>query len=246
MDWMRAFHSVCDGPPVETGIPQRLLRHLFLGRDVRPGSRVLDVGCGDGSLTRFLDQLSIHAVGVDPSAADITRARRAAPHLEFYCSTPEQPLPLPEHRFDLAVVRNSAVWCGNLLDSRALMATANLLATLRPGGELVIVSRLEANWENQPGGHLRSCFARHMGCFSHACKVSYLADPVTARSTWRWMLGKQPRWGYLTAAMRIPEQDLSRAAWQAVAARECNRPHPVCCPWAVRQAETQHVIRRAA
>ena len=39
------------------------------------GSRVLEVGCGDGRLTRRILRAARHVVGIDPDRDQITRAR---------------------------------------------------------------------------------------------------------------------------------------------------------------------------
>ena len=41
----------------------------------RAGERILDLGCGDGSLTRKLVELGCHVVGVDASSAMVTAAQ---------------------------------------------------------------------------------------------------------------------------------------------------------------------------
>jgi len=51
-----------------------LLRHAPLR-----GARILDVGCGDGRLTRRIAGLVQNAVGVDPDAKQIARATRLVP-----------------------------------------------------------------------------------------------------------------------------------------------------------------------
>lgn len=43
------------------------------------GKRVLEVGCGDGRLTRRLAGLSAHIQAIDPEAAQIRVARRELP-----------------------------------------------------------------------------------------------------------------------------------------------------------------------
>ena len=42
----------------------------------RPGERILDVGCGDGVLTKKIADLGCHVVGVDSSASFATSARK--------------------------------------------------------------------------------------------------------------------------------------------------------------------------
>ncbi len=51
-----------------------LLRHAPLH-----GTRILDVGCGDGRLTRRIAGIVRSAVGVDPNAEAIGRAQRLVP-----------------------------------------------------------------------------------------------------------------------------------------------------------------------
>src|SRR3954463_10413286 len=41
----------------------------------KPGERILDLGCGDGALTRKLADLGCEVVGVDASAAQVAAAR---------------------------------------------------------------------------------------------------------------------------------------------------------------------------
>jgi trans-aconitate methyltransferase len=41
----------------------------------RPGERILDLGCGDGALTRTLADLGCEVIGVDASAAQVAAAR---------------------------------------------------------------------------------------------------------------------------------------------------------------------------
>src|SRR4051794_1464255 len=50
---------------------------------VEHGQRILDVGCGTGTLTAALDDLGAHAVGADISETMIGGARRRFPDLEF-------------------------------------------------------------------------------------------------------------------------------------------------------------------
>jgi len=70
---------------------------------VRDGQRVLDVGCGTGSLSRALltTGLTINVVGVDPTASYLSFAREAipAPHVQFQLGAAEA-LPFDNETFD--------------------------------------------------------------------------------------------------------------------------------------------------
>jgi len=68
-------------PPEHEWPRMRWLRDL-LGR-VRPGERVLDVGCGNGIPATREIALAHQAVGIDISAAQIERARENVPDAEF-------------------------------------------------------------------------------------------------------------------------------------------------------------------
>jgi SAM-dependent methyltransferase len=66
---------------VQPASVRRLLRRRYvreIAALVRPGERVLEVGCGTGWLTSLLAEAGVHALGIDFSSTQIDRARRTA------------------------------------------------------------------------------------------------------------------------------------------------------------------------
>ena len=68
----RAVEPLSDYPP--PGMEVRLIqRYVSL-----TGRRILEIGCGDGRLTRQLALLANHVVAIEPDPAKIALARRLA------------------------------------------------------------------------------------------------------------------------------------------------------------------------
>jgi ubiquinone/menaquinone biosynthesis C-methylase UbiE len=109
---------------------------------IRPGERVLDVGCGTGSLAIAAARVvgpGGSVVGVDPSVEMIGRARAKARRTRLpveFVATAGEALPFPDASFDVVLL--SLVL--HQLPSDALHATmAQVRRVLAPGGRLLAV-----------------------------------------------------------------------------------------------------------
>ncbi len=94
----------------------------------RPGERILDVGCGDGVLTKRLVDLGCEVVAVDASAAQIEAARQRGIDARVMNA---EALPFTEE-FD-AVFSNAALHWIKSADA----AIAGVYRSLQPGGRFV-------------------------------------------------------------------------------------------------------------
>jgi SAM-dependent methyltransferase len=96
--------------------------------------RVLDVGCGDGMLTRELRAVAAHVIGIDKDAPSLERAR-AHGDVEGvkYVHGDVLAYPFDVESFD-AIVSVAAL---HHMDAR--MALERMRSLLRPGGVLVVV-----------------------------------------------------------------------------------------------------------
>ena len=56
--------------------PERREVRMLLTRTPLREARVLEIGCGDGRLTRRVAAAARHIVGIDPEASGIARAKR--------------------------------------------------------------------------------------------------------------------------------------------------------------------------
>lgn len=94
----------------------------------QPGERILDLGCGDGVLTKKLAELGCKVIGVDSSAAQVEATKRLG--LEAYVMSGEE---LPYHEEFDAVFSNAVLhW---IKHADALIEA--VFRSLRPGGRFV-------------------------------------------------------------------------------------------------------------
>lgn len=251
VSWLQQFETDSDNWATSTGFPRQLLRHLIFAHDLGIGSRVLDAGCGRGELVRFFNHLGIDAAGLDESAEMIVAARRTAPRGEFHCGTADSTVPFDTGdagdtgRFDLVVARPLTVYDNDLFSSRAFQATANLLASLRPGGSLVFLTRHESAGDDPLTGHSQACYRQHLEDFPGTCSLREFPDGWTHSATWKRILARQPRGGFLTVTIQIPQQRLARADWIRVAHEASHLRSESCCPWS-RTAGLQAINWRKA
>ena len=108
-------------------------RRAFLLAAVRPGDRVLDLGCGEGAFAAELVRAGAHVVAVDVADEPLRRAREHGPELDLRRIEPDGPWDLPDGGFDV-------VWAGEVVEHVADTAAwlSEVRRVLRSGGTLLI------------------------------------------------------------------------------------------------------------
>jgi SAM-dependent methyltransferase len=95
-----------------------------------PPCRTLDVGCGEGRVSRDLRRQGYDVFGLDSSATLLAAAREADPAGEYVLG-PAERLPFDEASFELVVAYNSLMDVDEMPD-----AVAEISRVLTPGGAL--------------------------------------------------------------------------------------------------------------
>lgn len=104
------------------------------------GKRIVDVGCGDGAISRFLAGQGAHVTGIDASPQQIGRARQT-PRVadETYQEGVGEKLPLADGSADTVLFINSLHHIPTAAQSQALREAHRVLAR---GGRLIVVEPL--------------------------------------------------------------------------------------------------------
>jgi ubiquinone/menaquinone biosynthesis C-methylase UbiE len=130
-------------PLMLLGSEARLNRSVVTALDLQPGQRVLDIGCGTGTLTRLIathpaGQPDLTVTGIDAAArmidVAIQRARHT-PNIDFEIVMAEA-LPYADDSFDRAV---SALFFHHVDHAAKLAAVNEMARVLKPGGKAVIL-----------------------------------------------------------------------------------------------------------
>ncbi|MCP9927882.1 bifunctional 2-polyprenyl-6-hydroxyphenol methylase/3-demethylubiquinol 3-O-methyltransferase UbiG [Cyanobium sp. CH-040] len=174
------------------------LLHL-LQQGTPSGSRILDLGCGNGALCDRLSRLDYEVVGVDPSASGIAVARRSFPTLSFHqaAATPDDLQALALAPFDVVISTEVVEHC---YAPRLWAAAA--FASLKPGGlficstpyhgylknlALALSGRLDAHftalWD---GGHIKFWSRRTLSRLLSEAGFVDLRFVGAGRWPWLW------------------------------------------------------------
>jgi 2-polyprenyl-3-methyl-5-hydroxy-6-metoxy-1,4-benzoquinol methylase len=120
---------------------QRLLQTL--ARHIKPGGRVLDLGCGGGQFAALLKKSGYDAMGMDLSASAIEMAQRNHPGVEYNVLNPDCTIPVENSVFD-------AVWSTevieHVLDVHGFLSEINRV--LKPNGLLVLTTPYHGGLKN--------------------------------------------------------------------------------------------------
>jgi 2-polyprenyl-3-methyl-5-hydroxy-6-metoxy-1,4-benzoquinol methylase len=187
------------------GLVERLVRwvgerHIsFLSRNLRPGARVLDLGCGRGVILGALADRGFEVHGVEVS---LEAARGADPRAEIRIAPRLADAGYPAAYFDEVVVWHVLE---HLHDPRGALLEARRI--LRPGGRLVVavpnLSSLQARWAGAAWFHLD--LPRHLWHFPLASLRRLLVDSgFEIESEHHFSLRQNP-FGWVQSALnRVP------------------------------------------
>lgn len=135
-------------------------RSRILVKDyIRPktGDRILEIGCGPGTIVPYLP--SCEYVGFDASPSYIEQARQRFPQARFVCERVSE-YTLPERSYYDSVLALGIVH--HLDDSEAQQLFQIARDALKPGGKLVT---LDGVWTNDQSSTARALLARDRGEF---------------------------------------------------------------------------------
>jgi SAM-dependent methyltransferase len=141
-------------PLVGLAMPERRFKGALVEQAApRPGQRILDVGCGTGTLALMAKEAAPEAdvVGLDADPEMLERARTKADRAGVEIELDEglsTELPYAERSFDLVL---STLFFHHLSGADKRRTAAEVARVLKPGGELHV-----ADWGRQPDPLMRA------------------------------------------------------------------------------------------
>lgn len=224
--------------------PVRLWQRLLVDSHVPMGGRVLVIGCRQPEVVEILSECSFDVAGIDDDPVQVDAANRLFPRYTFSFSHLDQPLAAMNCAFDLLLVHEVDAYRHDLLDASARLVTANLLACLKPRGQLFVIRRF-AGAQDVSAGHQADCWTKHLACFPGTTLRDQFADPWFSRSTWNWLWHRALRGSHLVVRHEVPLELYARDAWIRCARRGQLHGRAACCAAATSQIQATPQ-RRAA
>ncbi|HZQ70584.1 MAG TPA: class I SAM-dependent methyltransferase [Terriglobales bacterium] len=144
------FWTVIGGPRRSQILVEQYIR-------ARPGDRILEIGCGPGTIVPYLPESEY--VGFDMSPEYVAQAQKKFPKARFVCERVSEYSLKERSYFDVVLALGIV---HHLEDSEALQLFQIAHDALKPGGKLVT---LDGVWSQGQSGAARALLARDRGQF---------------------------------------------------------------------------------
>ena len=187
--------------------PARLVQDITSRYRLSSSSKLLDIGGGE-MVTRFRAR-GITAFGVHDGPAPPRDPYAAQPAMieipEQQPAMLHQGLPFPAQSFDCVLLRETKTYAGSLTSPEACTATANLLASLKPGGILLWCVPVS-----------RDAFSVHLSCFPGQSQILTVGRGGIFGALLR-VVGIGRNSGQPAIEFRLPQEPISRLEWHRIA-----------------------------
>ncbi|MBI1848621.1 MAG: methyltransferase domain-containing protein [Candidatus Rokubacteria bacterium] len=209
--------------------------HRRLNELLRPGLRVLDVGCGTGAITRGAAAAvgaGGLAVGADVSATLLGRARAAHAAQARLAFVVADAYALPFRRaVDVVTAARMLQWLARPLDALRAMSEA-----AAPGGAVLVLdfNHERAAWEPRPPESFRRFYAAFLGWRAGAGMDNAIADRLESLFARAGLARVTVTAQDETARRGEPDFEARAGIWADVAA---SRGHQMVADGAVTEAE---------
>jgi len=167
------YEELWQALPQELEPPDWEVRRRFLREELRPGERILDLGCGQGAFIGAARAAGADAVGADVAEAALQRARHRHPDVPFVLVPWDGPLPFDDGAFDL-------VWASEVIEH--VGDTGRWLSEVRrvllPGGRLLVTTPSHGRGRVLLGGMERFCepLGDHLHLYTKRSLLSVLGE----------------------------------------------------------------------
>ncbi|MEZ4828486.1 MAG: class I SAM-dependent methyltransferase [Bacteroidia bacterium] len=127
-----------DRQPLPEAQTRRIAGYIAQQLDLQPGHSLLDVCCGNGTLTRLLAENSLTVRGVDISPEQINQANihSSAPNISYQVADATQLTSQVQEKFDRINLYFSFQYLDSYKKGRA--AIREMATLLKPGGKILI------------------------------------------------------------------------------------------------------------
>ncbi len=186
----------------------RLVQDITRRYRLQPTSKLLDIG-GDFDVVAGCRARGITAFGLFDGAAPPRDPYAHQPELieipERQPAVLHQGVPFPAHSFDCVLLRETNAYAGSLSSPETCTATANLLASLKPGGVLLWCVPAQ-----------RDELANHLSAFPGRPQSITLGTGGFGRMLLR-LVGIGRSSGQPAIEYTLPREPISRLKWHRIA-----------------------------
>jgi SAM-dependent methyltransferase len=191
-------------------LPKRVIRKL-LRNGVFRARRVLEVGCENGRVVRFLQAAGRKAAGIDDrSGFDPLLANLTDTHHRSLAGG----FPFAPHHFDAILIRGSRIYSGDLNNPEASIATANVLSSLAPRRRAISWPHLAGE---TPLADWIASLQAHLAPFPGTVDVSRYEDGWEKWLSLEWLIGRQRHVDLTLVTFTAARKPVSRLEWHQIA-----------------------------